>query len=265
MVAAILLPFLFEGNWFTWSGLVILIGMWVLVGGVGVSVGLHRYFTHRSFVAPKWVRMMLGFVGCMAGQGPVTYWVTIHRCHHGASDKAGDPHSPQPNSATYSNRLMAFAHGHMLWASNHPVPLTSRYAPDLRRDPVVAFVDRHYWAAVIAGLILPGLIGWAIHGNFWGFAFGLYWGGIVRLAVGHHIIWSINSVCHTMGTRAWSTHDHSRNVGLLSLISFGESWHNNHHHDPASARFGRGWRQIDVGWMFIRLLQAFRLATHVKS
>jgi stearoyl-CoA desaturase (Delta-9 desaturase) len=265
IIAAIAMPFALGPGWFSWAGVALLLVMWTLVGGLGVSVGLHRHFAHRAFRATPGVRRMIGIFGSMAAQGPVSYWVALHRRHHAFTDEPGDPHSPKVKASNAKSRLAAFWHSHVGWAMSHDVPMPSRYSPDLVRDEVVTWLERYYWVWVVAGIVLPGLVGMAIWGGATGFALGAYWGGFLRIALGHNIIWSINSVCHCIGRRVYATPDDSRNVGWLSLISFGESWHNNHHQAPSSARFAHRWWEIDIGWMFISLLRVCGGASAVKT
>jgi stearoyl-CoA desaturase (Delta-9 desaturase) len=236
--------------------------MWFLVGGVGVSVGLHRHFSHRAFVAKPSLRAAMAMLGCMAGQGTVSYWVALHRSHHTHSDRPGNLHSPVPAAHDTSNRWLAFLQGHIGWVWRHDVPSPIRYAADLIRDPLVVRIDRFYNWIVLSGIALPGLAGIAIWGGFNGFLIGAYWGG---LAFGHHIIWAINSLCHFSGNRPYDTGDQSSNVGWLSILSFGESWHNNHHQYPTSARFKHHWWQSDSGWAFIRLAKRLNFASSVKQ
>ena len=245
------------------------LGMWYLVGGVGVSVGLHRHFSHRSFEAAPALRWLLGALGSMAAQGSVVYWVALHRMHHAASDRPGDPHSPQRqawnrDSPQPMSRWRAAWQGHLGWVLAHDVPKPTRYARELIGDELVRRLGRSYGAWVAAGFVLPALVGWAwlggSLGDWQGALFGAYWGGVVRLALGHHVIWAINSCCHLVGARPHPTPDSSRNVAWLALLSWGESWHNNHHAAPTSARFGGGWGQPDIGWWTVRLFVALRWA-----
>jgi stearoyl-CoA desaturase (Delta-9 desaturase) len=226
----------------------LLLGMWFLVGGLGVSVGLHRLFSHRSFEAAPALRTVLGVLGGMAAQGPLVYWVSLHRMHHAASDQPGDPHSPRASAWPEHGPRRAAWRGHMAWVLRHDVPKPTRYARELLADPLARRLNRAYPVWVALGLLLPAAVGtWAV-GGWPGFLFGLYWGGVLRIALGHHIIWAINSWCHLGGSRPHATADHSSNVAALALLSWGESWHNNHHAQPTSARFGAGWKQPDVGW-----------------
>lgn len=241
---------------FGWFGAFLALAMWTLVGGLGVSVGYHRHFSHRSFNCSNRVRYMLGAFASMAGQGSVIYWTALHRRHHSFADRRGDPHTPSAAAQGSTSSWRSFLQGHIGWTLGHDVPKVSRYARDLLGDPVATALSKHYrlWFAV--GILFPAVIGFAYWGGWQGLVYGAFWGGVLRIALGHHIIWSINSVCHRVGSRPHQTPDNSTNVALLSLISFGESWHNNHHNSPTSARFGSGW-QFDLGWMFIRGLKLF--------
>ena len=92
----------------------------------------------------------------------------------------------------------------------------------------------------------------------------MLWGGFVRLALVHHITWSINSICHTWGQRAFRTNDYSTNNLFCALVSFGEGWHNNHHAFPTSARHGLRWWQVDMTWWMILILFKIGLAWDVR-
>jgi stearoyl-CoA desaturase (Delta-9 desaturase) len=259
-LGSVALPLLLPAAWSPWHApawAALLLGaMWFLVGGVGVSVGLHRLFSHRSFEATPALRAVLGAFGAMAAQGPLIYWVALHRMHHAASDQPGDPHSPRAEAWPGVSRWRAAWQGHMGWVREHDVPKPTRYARELIADPLAQRIHHAYPACVLLGIALPALAGWAIVGGAPGLLFGAYWGGVVRIALGHHVIWAINSWCHLAGRRVHDTPDGSTNVAWLALLSWGESWHNNHHADPVAARFGRGWREPDVGWWVLRLCLA---------
>ena len=125
------------------------------------------------------------------------------------------------------------------------------------------FISRHFVAFVVAGLVLPALAGYVVTGTLAGAATGLLWGGLVRLFGVHHVTWSINSVCHFMGTRRFETDDESRNVFWLALPSLGESWHHNHHAFPRSAAHGlRRW-ELDPSAVVIGALEKLGLAWNV--
>ena len=263
-VIALTGPFYLPSGWLSWTGVTLWIGTWFLVGCVGVTVGLHRHYAHRAFSAPNALRYILGGAGSMAAQGPLNYWVALHRCHHAFSDQAGDPHSPHCAVNGASGISQGFLQGHVGWVIRHDVPMPSQYAPDLAKDPVSTAVSRHYWWFVLAGILLPAAAGAWFCQSVSGAIIGAYWGGFVRLAAGHQIIWAVNSVCHFFGRRPHDTGCASTNQWLLAIPSFGESWHNNHHRAPASARFCERWWQIDLGWVLIRALATSRLVNRVR-
>jgi stearoyl-CoA desaturase (delta-9 desaturase) len=264
------LPFLacyfFFSPHITALDLILLTAMWTLTGCLGISIGYHRFYTHHSFEAHPVLQYLMGAAGSMAAQGPVTYWVTLHRCHHQHSDENEDPHSPHPQeeSASVLRRLAAFLHGHMGWVVSHDVPMPLIYARDLRKNPIVNFFDRTYWFWPFLGIILPGLLMLFIDPSMRGFLRGCVFGGLLRILVGNQIIWAINSLGHTHGSHTFDTGDNSANNWLLALPAFGEGWHNNHHAFPWSARFGLRWWQFDFGWWVIRCFGLVGLASKVK-
>lgn len=238
-----------------------------LFTGFGVTVGFHRHLTHRSFATSKHVRAVLAALGSAAIEGPVISWVADHRKHHAFSDREGDPHSPHVGHGSgWRGHLRGLAHAHVGWLFIHTHRAARmRYAPDLVRDPVVSFIDRTFVLWAVIGLAAPFGLGVAIGGTVTTGLTGLLWGGAVRMFVLHHITYSINSLCHFFGRRRFDTGDESRNLTWLSLFSFGESWHNNHHAFPTSARHGlRLWeRALDPSGMVIRLLELTGLAWDV--
>jgi stearoyl-CoA desaturase (delta-9 desaturase) len=232
--------------------------------GIGTTVGLHRLFAHRAFVARKSVRAALGVLGTMAMQGPVIRWVTNHRKHHAHADEEGDPHSPHLSGHDgLRGAVTGLWHAHMGWIFDGDRAERERYAPDLLADPVASFVDRTTVVWVTLSLLAPFAAGFAIYGTLEGALIGLLWGGAVRIFLIHHVTFSINSLCHFVGRRRFETGDESRNVFWLAPISMGESWHNNHHAFPTSARHGLGRRQLDLGAWLITGLERCHLAWDV--
>jgi stearoyl-CoA desaturase (delta-9 desaturase) len=256
--------------WRSWEGLlhpsdVAVFAILYVLTGLGVTVGFHRLFTHRSFKTGPVVRGALGILGSAAIEGPVISWVADHRKHHAFADVPGDPHSPHVDHGVgLRGALRGLLHAHMGWLFRHDQRgARDRYAPDLLADPVVRFVDRWFPLWAIGGLAVAFGLGFAIGGSLTAGLTGLLWGGGVRLFVLHHVTYSINSVCHVFGRRRFATADESRNVFWLSLLSFGESWHNNHHAFPTSARHGlRRW-EIDPAGLTISGLAACGLAWDV--
>jgi stearoyl-CoA desaturase (delta-9 desaturase) len=247
-----------------WSDLVVFAIMYVATG-LGVTVGFHRLFTHRSFKAGKGVRATFAILGSMAIEGPVISWVSDHRKHHAFSDQPGDPHSPHVDHGHgFKGAMRGLLHAHVGWLFVHSQRgRHDRYAPDLLKDPTIRWINKYFFAWALGGLALPFVLGWLIGGSLHTALTGLLWGGAVRMLVLHHVTYSINSLCHFFGRRAYETKDESRNLFWLALPSFGESWHNNHHAFPTSARHGLRTWQIDTSAMVIALLEKLGLAWDV--
>jgi len=270
-LAAVIIPFaalivaiaLLWGVAFNWIYLALLVGMYFLTAA-GVAVGYHRYFTHRSFRAPRSVAAVLAVLGSMAVEGPLLQWVAVHRRHHQHSDDHDDPHSPHTHGRGLRSMLRGFWHAHVGWMFlPHPRGLT-RYVKDLRQEPLLRGLSRLFPLWVVLGLLIPAVIGGVVTGTWTGAALGFLWGGLVRILLVHHMTWSINSVCHIWGTRPFRSHDESRNNPIFGMLALGEGWHNNHHAFPTSARHGLRWWQLDIGYLIIRGLALIGLASDVR-
>jgi stearoyl-CoA desaturase (Delta-9 desaturase) len=247
-----------------WPDLVVLAVTYALTG-VGVTVGYHRLFTHRSFKTSAPMRALLATLGSAAIEGPVIEWVANHRKHHRFSDQPGDPHSPHVGHPSgWRGALAGLAHAHLGWIlGGEPMASEERYAKDLLTDPIVRFVDRTFPLWVLAGLAFPFCMGLALTGSIAGGLTGLLWGGAVRIFCLHHATFSINSLCHFFGRRRFATGDESRNLLWLSLPTLGEAWHNNHHAFPTSAHHGLTRWQLDPGGWLIDGLERVGLAWSV--
>jgi stearoyl-CoA desaturase (delta-9 desaturase) len=223
---------------------------------IGIEVGFHRHFAHRSFSAARPVRIILGGLGSMALQGSLVWWAGVHRVHHAKADRFGDPHSP----------LEGLLHAHVGWLfRNLDPPGWRRCASSLFRDDVARKATRTYYLWALAGFLLPA-VGVALVKYSWeGLLLGLLWGGLVRIFLVNHFVWSINSICHRFGSRPYPTKDESRNNALLSLPSLGFSWHNNHHAYPGSAINSHLWWQLDLCGLVILGLQSLGLAWDVAT
>jgi stearoyl-CoA desaturase (delta-9 desaturase) len=244
-----------------------ILGVMYVVTGLGVTVGFHRLLTHRSFQVSKPLEYTFAVLGSMAVQGPVMSWVADHRKHHAHADEEGDPHSPHVGHGDGASGVFrGLWHAHTGWLfSTQGRASARRYAKDLYEDPGMRSINRRFPLIVLASLAIPALAGWALTGTLAGAATGLLWGGLVRIFLVHHITWSVNSVCHFLGTRRFQTDDHSTNVAWLSLPSFGESWHHNHHAFPRSASHGlRRWEGLlDPSALVITGLEKVGLARNV--
>ena len=241
----------------------ILVGMYSL-SAIGIGVGYHRHFSHRSFETNTVVRVILAVLGSFAAQGPVLYWAAIHRRHHKYSDQPGDPHSPHLHGEGIRGLLRGLWHAHIGWLFVHEITDWHKYIPELLRDRVLFKVNQLYFVWVFIGLAVPTMLAAILTGTWTGAIEGFLWGGLVRIFLEHHATWSVNSICHVYGSRPFRTRDESRNNIWLALISFGESWHNNHHAFPASALHGLKWWQLDVCGLVIRMLRISRLAWNVR-
>jgi len=278
-LALIIIPFvaLIAGIALLWGPgvqpihLVLMIGGYML-SGWGVTVGYHRLFTHKSFKTNRFITGTLAILGSMAAEGPVVRWSGIHRMHHQFSDEDLDPHSPHAyghdhgpeHVRNFKDVLHGFWHSHIGWVLLAEPDGYERYVPDLKADPMLRWIDKTfaYWMAL--GILLPGLIAWAVTGTVVGGLLGVLWGGLVRLLIVHHITWSINSACHLWGARDYNSHDESRNNVVFGILGLGEGWHNNHHAFPTSARHGLKWWQFDSSWLIIKGLSMVGLASDVK-
>jgi stearoyl-CoA desaturase (delta-9 desaturase) len=252
------------GDFLRWSDAIVFAIMY-LATGLGVTVGFHRLFTHRSFKTSRPVRAVFAVLGSAAIEGPIISWVADHRKHHTFSDQEGDPHSPHVgHGGGWRGALKGLLHAHVGWLFIHTHRgARNRYARDLIDDPVVNFVDRTFLVWAIGGLVMAFALGWLIGGSFYAALTGLLWGGAVRMLVVHHVTYSINSLCHFFGRRRFETEDESRNLFWLSLLTLGESWHNNHHAFPTSAMHGmRSW-ELDPSALVIRGMEKAGLAWDV--
>jgi stearoyl-CoA desaturase (delta-9 desaturase) len=214
-------------------------------------MGYHRLLTHRSYRVPKLVEYALTICGTLAFEGGPINWVATHRIHHAHSDERGDdPHTP------HDGRWWS----HIGWvligtAQQHKREVLERYAPDLMQDRFIAGLNRVYFIPLI--ILAIGLL------VFGGLPL-LLWGIFLRVTVGLHATWLVNSATHLWGKRRFDTNDNSRNSWWVALLTWGEGWHNNHHAYPTSARHGLAWYEVDFNWWGIRMLQLLHLAKGIK-
>jgi stearoyl-CoA desaturase (delta-9 desaturase) len=228
----------------SWQDLTLLLATYVPIS-LGVTIGYHRMLAHRGFRAHPVARAGLLILGSMALEGAAIDWAAKHIKHHAFSDRKGDPHSP----------LEGLFHAHLGWLFRGEWADPQVYVREALRDPVARFVDRTFllWAGL--GLLIPWVLGgWT----------GLLWGGLVRSFLIHHVTWSVNSICHTFGRRAYRTTDRSYNNWMIGLLAFGEGWHNNHHAFPRSAVHGLDQWQFDLSAWLIGGLVWLRLASEVS-
>lgn len=234
-------------NYFSWQAVGVAIFLHWLTMGLGISLGFHRLASHRSFKVPKVLEYFFILCGTLAAQGSVKGWVGYHRMHHLYTDHAKDPH----------DSTKGFWWSHLTWVM-HTIPNEPerlRLTQDIAKDPFYSFCHKyHTLLQVMLGLLLYGIGGMPF----------VVWGIFVRIIVGFHSTFFVNSVCHMFGYRTHNTPDTSTNCWWVALLTFGEGWHNNHHAHQFSARFGYRWWEIDLIWLTIFALESLGLATQVK-
>ncbi len=229
----------------TTTSIVLLVTLYV-VRMFAITGGYHRYFAHRAFQTGRVFQFILGWLGCTAVQKGPIWWPKTHRDHHAKTDEPGDPHSP---------RQGGWLHSHIGWNFKKDGPSVSPMA-DLMRFPELQWLDRYHWIppSLLAALcyMIDGIP-------------GITWGFVVSTIVLYHATFCVNSVCHIWGWRRFNTKDTSVNNGLIALLTLGEGWHNDHHHEQTSARQGYRWWQIDITYYILLLLKAFRIIWGLKK
>ncbi len=230
------------------------------VRGFGITIGYHRYFSHRAFKTGRVMRSLLALLGSSAGQGSLFWWVSHHRDHHKYSDQARDIHSPVAHG---------FFDGHMGWLlRGDSMQPGSAPLHDWKKYPELVWIDRAYGPLMIAqGAALFALGAWI--DSRWPAAGTsgaqmLVWGLFVSMVLLLHVTFCVNSVCHRFGRRVFETDDNSRNNAVIGVLALGEGWHNNHHAFPWSARLGLRWWQFDPSWLVLRVLQSLRLVRDLR-
>jgi stearoyl-CoA desaturase (Delta-9 desaturase) len=246
-----------------WTDVVLFVVFYYL-SGLGVTIGYHRHFTHGSFKANRPLRIAMAIAGSMAIEGPVIRWVADHRRHHAHSDREGDPHSPWRYGNTTGALMKGLFWAHLGWMFDENHTNREKYTPDLLRDKDIDTVDRLFPLWLSLSLLLPPAIAGLIHLS-WGAALSaFFWASLVRIFLLHHVTWSINSICHTIGERPFQARDKSTNFWPLAILSFGESWHNMHHADPTAARHGVLKGQLDTSARIISWFEKLGWATDVR-
>jgi fatty-acid desaturase len=217
----------------------------------GIGMGYHRLLTHRGYKAPQWFERFLAVCGALSLEGGPIFWVATHRIHHQKSDKPGDPHSPR-DGAWWA---------HLIWmcvgeAKHSDTEGMAKYAPDLARDPFMVWLNKYHWLP----LATLGTALWMVGG----FSMVL-WGVFLRVTLGLHSTWLVNSATHLWGAKRFDTTDDSRNNWWVALLTFGEGWHNNHHAHPVSARHGLAWYELDLTFIQLWLLEKIGVIENLQA
>ena len=235
---------------FSWRACAVAMFLYWMTTGLGISMGYHRLHTHRSYQVPLLLEYFFAVCGALTLQGGPIFWVATHRIHHQSSDQPGDPHSPRDGG------WWAHIGWLLVGESKHSdTVLMSKYAPDLAKHRFYIWLNDYHWVPMIALAVLLFAMG--------GVPFVL-WGIFLRVVVGLHVTWMVNSVTHMWGSRRFATRDDSRNNWWVALLTSGEGWHNNHHAHPTSARHGLAWYEFDLSWIQIRILRFLGVAKGVQ-
>jgi len=236
---------------FSWRNLVVSALLYYLAIGVGISLGYHRLHTHRSYKIPLFLEYFFALCGSLTLEGGPIFWVATHRIHHQKSDQPGDPHSPRDGAWWAHVGWILFGE-----ARHNNTRLMSKYAPDLAKHRFYVWLNNWHWVPmVVLGVMLLALGGLPL----------MLWGICLRVVIGLHATWLVNSATHMWGRRRFATRDDSRNNWWVALMTFGEGWHNNHHAHPTSARHGLAWYEFDPSWLTIRLLRTLGVASRVHA
>jgi stearoyl-CoA desaturase (delta-9 desaturase) len=235
---------------FTWTRFWVAFAIYWMAISWGIGMGYHRLLTHRGYKCPLWFERFLAVCGSLALEGGPIFWVATHRVHHQKSDQPGDPHSPREGAWW----------AHLIWmlvgdAKHSDTKGLSKYAPDLARDPFMVWLNNYHWLPLTTlGFVLLAFGGWQM----------VLWGIFLRVTLGLHSTWLVNSATHMWGSQRFDAGDDSKNNWWVALLTFGEGWHNNHHAHPVSARHGLAWYELDVTYLQLRFLESLGLISKVQ-
>lgn len=237
-------------TWLDWT----LFGSLYVITGLGITVGYHRLIAHRSFACPTWVKAGLLIAGGWALENSVLMWASDHIRHHARCDREDDPY----------NARRGFWYSHCGWIFSHDPYADEKYASRLRQDPVVMWQHRYYVPIVLAGLALPFVVGFFYSG--WSGGIGCFLlAGVGRTFFVLNSTFCINSLCHLWGRQPYGAADSSRDSWWVSVLTFGEGYHNYHHRYPSDYRNGPRWYHFDPSKWLIEMLSVMGLATALRT
>lgn len=242
-LALIAIPLLEFSYWY-----LLLFFLMTRIVGLGITVGFHRYFSHRAFKTSRVFQFLLGCAGCTALQKGPLWWAIHHRLHHRHSDQPEDPHSPVVDG---------FLHGHCGWLFTQDLMTPDqRIVHDFAKYPELVWLDR-LW--LIPGLAMAALC-FAIGG--WS---GVVIGYCMCVAFIFQVTFAVNSIGHLYGQQRFETGEGSRNNFVLGYLAMGDGWHNNHHRAPTSARHGFAWYELDMSYLTIQIMRRLGIVWDVKQ
>jgi len=237
--------------WVGWSPVAVGVAAALyLVRMFSITGFYHRYFSHRTFSTSRWFQFVMALWGGMSGQRGALWWAAHHRHHHRHSDQEEDLHSPHRHSFLWS---------HMLWfMTPYSYATDETRVRDLAKYPELRWLNRYDWVPPLALLAAMAGLGAAL--GAWAPSLGtsaaqmVVWGFFISTIVLFHGTCLINSMAHLWGRKRYRTGDESRNSLLLSLITLGEGWHNNHHYYPGTVRQGFYWWELDITYYCLWLM-----------
>lgn len=237
---------------FSWEIVLLAFAFWWF-SGMGITMGYHRLFSHRSYKAHPILRAILLIAGGCAVQNSALKWCNDHRVHHGKVDTPEDPY----------NITEGFFYAHMGWILLKEEVSDYKYSKDLLNDKMVMLQDKYYMPMIIFfSFLLPGILGHFIADSFLG---GLFFAGFARIVIVHHGTFFINSLCHVLGSRPYDRTQTARDSWVTALFTFGEGYHNYHHTFQNDYRNGIKWYHFDPGKWSIKFLSYFGIAYDLKQ
>jgi stearoyl-CoA desaturase (Delta-9 desaturase) len=221
----------------------------------------HRYFSHKTFKTSRFVQLLFAMIGATAVQRGPLWWAAHHRGHHMHSDTSEDKHSPKEHGFLWSHM------GWFLTKSNFVT--NTKFIRELIRFPELRIIDRFDLLMPLAlsiGLFIAGyyLNQYEPQLNTNGFQLFI-WGFSLSTVMLYHATFLVNSVAHQWGKKRYETKDTSRNNFIIAILTFGEGWHNNHHHYPGSARQGFYWWEIDLTYYVLKFLAMMGVIWDVRT
>lgn len=240
LLGAPLFSYFYDYTWLDWT----LFGVFYIVTGLGITVGYHRLFSHRSFTCPDWVRLAFLIAGGWAMENSALKWCSDHVRHHAKVDQEEDPY----------NAKNGFWHSHLLWIFEKSAYDNDKYTAIFQKDKLVMWQHRYYLPILISGFVLPSLIGF-LHRGWVGGLSAFLLAGVARTFLVLNSTFAINSVCHLWGQQPYNEANTSRDSWWVSLVTFGEGYHNYHHAFPRDYRNGPKWYNFDPSkWLIFTLM-----------
>jgi len=236
---------------FSWKAVAVAAVLYFVGINLGICIGYHRLLTHRGYIVPRLLKYFFVTCGTLTLEGGPLYWVVNHRVHHQHTDRPGDPHTPREGGWWSHAGWVIYGKG----LSTQP-ELLRKYAPDILADRYLMLISEYHWVPLAILAVILYLVG--------GWPFVL-WGIFFRVILSLHATWLVNSATHMWGSRRFSTHDDSRNLWWVALLTGGEGWHNNHHAYPVSARHGLAWYEYDLNYYCIWILGKLGLARQIHT